>query len=87
MASSARLSDEVISSRFGYPSARGRVLPSANHRSVFSALGMLASGAVWWLGLRAFAPGRLHAGQASPAVAGPSLAPDGTPQPVVGPRA
>jgi amino acid transporter len=36
------------------------VEPSANHKSVYIALGIFASGAVWWLCLRLFAPERLR---------------------------
>lgn len=37
------------------------VEPSANHKSVYIALGIFASGAIWWLCLRVFAPTRLSA--------------------------
>jgi amino acid transporter len=46
------------------------VEPAANHKSVYIALGIFASGALWWLCLRAFAPGRLS-GAPSPDATAP----------------
>lgn len=69
------------------------VVPSANHKSVYFALGIFASGGLWWLCLRLFAPDRLRSQEAQqPAIAGASLGSErppaaAAPPPVTGPPA